>query len=989
MSRGGLPLIFTVIVCCVTRHWSFVDAEGIYPVCCENVSGNCRTACLKITLIDLATKPERHQLFTAHLEQHCESTKYLWDFMRCFNNTTRELQRGSNWPGRECCVFAKDPRCRVACIYAQSVYELEPVCWSSKESGLYDCFQSRDDAEKCCGFVAHRNGSSSSNVGCHNFCMELLPASVSPPEFSYSDLILLHPKCSEASEVVHCAWGLGKAPEHPLECQSCCNASLNQACRAACMEVSSNELSGIRAVEILISSGCGPPDPTEAFWICLLKSLDAEKSTSFIAAKQRPNPDTMKLHCCLKAATSRCRIACFNFHDPDLSTGNFDDAFWDCLEDNLEFSLRSCFRDVSLPCQTGCPTLGFCSHFNDRSDMSFRSCDIQSDKRAQRKFEQWGKEGQLALPNGTIVTLKVHEEECSQTWRGIICNQHIQPCDISNWDITFCHEDCVKLVFGCLKEGSQFHAAEICASLFPSTARVMENTTTICSRLEISASKKSEHFLTLPQEFSTTPCHPNPCQPNERCDVRRESERYANSTYECSTGCVVSSKDGTALYVASPEDKVVVPYLGADERVCYKVCTCTREGLMTSCEDMGFCDLPDGCWSNTIHYDHGSSFQRSCSRCVCLAGELICSAGYCLTEAQRDEERNALTGLPCSCPTDFNRVCGLNGKTYPTECSARCSGLSEYHFKGGICSLEQVCPYSDCGPDHWCVERSEVCLAHQNPCQQHTCVDIKTNCSEQPIDVACDTDGNEHSNLCSLLLAGRRFHYMGKCLNGCSSYGHVCGQNSETFESECAALADRVGTDYKGRCITVGGRIEKGLLNTCLVVEKRCPPRVLSNCVNVIPPDACCSVCAGALRILFSKRRLHRLAERNVLTITSRQLITELQRLIQSSSCQVLGYLTMENDIVVLVQRLNVTGESATLEEHLACVRESERLHYLINSQNPLITTNAMLWPLAGSKIIHAHVPRSCTDSHVMVGYAQHLHILFCIIFIFLMKACL
>ena len=88
-------------------------------------------------------------------------------------------------------------------------------------------------------------------------------------------------------------------------------------------------------------------------------------------------------------------------------------------------------------------------------------------------------------------------------------------------------------------------------------------------------------------------------------------------------------------------------------------------------------------------------------------------------------------------------------------------------------------------------------------------MDIKTDCAAQPKETVCDTKGDEHSNMCTLLLAGRRFQYMGKCLNGCSEQGQVCGQNSETFASECAALADRVGVDYLGRCITVGGRVGK------------------------------------------------------------------------------------------------------------------------------------------------------------------------------------
>ena len=69
-------------------------------------------------------------------------------------------------------------------------------------------------------------------------------------------------------------------------------------------------------------------------------------------------------------------------------------------------------------------------------------------------------------------------------------------------------------------------------------------------------------------------------------------------------GCVVSGESSGGVHVFAPEDKVIVPYQGAgeDERVCYKVCTCTADELMTSCEDIGLCDLPEGCASSTQYY---------------------------------------------------------------------------------------------------------------------------------------------------------------------------------------------------------------------------------------------------------------------------------------------------------------------------------------------------------------------------------------------------
>ena len=38
----------------------------------------------------------------------------------------------------------------------------------------------------------------------------------------------------------------------------------------------------------------------------------------------------------------------------------------------------------------------------------------------------------------------------------------------------------------------------------------------------------------------------------------------------------------------------------------------------------------------------------------------------------------------------------------------------------------------------------------------------------------------------------------------CRARGLVCGHDGETYESECAAWAERVSVDYKGSCAAVG-----------------------------------------------------------------------------------------------------------------------------------------------------------------------------------------
>lgn len=87
--------------------------------------------------------------------------------------------------------------------------------------------------------------------------------------------------CTGSWETVHCIWKLVNIPTYPLDCAECCHVSSSFLCRSACRQVAEQDVSGVAAIELLITAGCGPPDPAEAFWTCLLKVLDIEKSLPF------------------------------------------------------------------------------------------------------------------------------------------------------------------------------------------------------------------------------------------------------------------------------------------------------------------------------------------------------------------------------------------------------------------------------------------------------------------------------------------------------------------------------------------------------------------------------------------------------------------------------------------------------------------------------------------------------------------------------------
>lgn len=71
----------------------------------------------------------------------------------------------------------------------------------------------------------------------------------------------------------------------------------------------------------------------------------------------------------------------------------------------------------------------------------------------------------------------------------------------------------------------------------------------------------------------------------------------------------------------------------------------------------------------------------------------------------------------------------------------------------------------------------------------------------------------------------------------------------------------------------------------------------------------------GGLRVLFSIRRVKLLATRAGLTVTTRRLMVELEELLSSPVCEVSGYLTMENDLAIIVKKTNLSAKFASKTE--------------------------------------------------------------------------
>ena len=77
-------------------------------------------------------------------------------------------------------------------------------------------------------------------------------------------------------------------------------------------------------------------------------------------------------------------------------------------------------------------------------------------------------------------------------------------------------------------------------------------------------------------------------------------------------------------------------------------------------------------------------------------------------------ERLHFTVSPDNCPSVYRPVCGANGKVYPNNCTAMCSGVKVHACQT---QTEHSCSHR-CQSGHTCFPRHQVCL---NDLKGETC----------------------------------------------------------------------------------------------------------------------------------------------------------------------------------------------------------------------------------------------------------------------------
>jgi len=76
--------------------------------------------------------------------------------------------------------------------------------------------------------------------------------------------------------------------------------------------------------------------------------------------------------------------------------------------------------------------------------------------------------------------------------------------------------------------------------------------------------------------------------------------------------------------------------------------------------------------------------------------------------------------------------------------------------------------------------------------------------------------------------------------------------------------------------------------------------------LGITPPGACCPICGGSLRLLYSRKQIDRALyacqNRSTEAVNLKSLLRSLERQVQVAQCTVRGYVTVETDIFLAVQ---------------------------------------------------------------------------------------
>ncbi|KAL7023083.1 hypothetical protein ACKWTF_012487 [Chironomus riparius] len=719
----------------------------------------------------------------------------------------------------------------------------------------------------------------------------------------------------------------------------CCRLAPSKECRDTC-ESNLNGSENLTQTEILeiVEDKCGMIQVTMDFWKCFLNNKPQSNRNdigSDVSRIKNVGIDSTKLHCCIeKAKSTHCQRSCFNVYSYAENYSLPITFQKECLQNNDEINLKQCIEEIDYPVEIGCNGLSFCKNFNNRPTELFRNCNPISDLTARNEYEQWILKKTLNVFDFNLPIIQ--SKTCIPLLQTVSCILHLKPSTRSLHYNQICWEDCLEFLGKCLDLKQNMLVTSICSSLSP-------NRNVPCVSIK--------QYLSPNEDFSReTDLIISPCR-NHQCNVTTEIceiDRNTNNYYCEQGGCQIG--DGSN-YIIPSKSYVRIP--SSLKKGCYKICKC-NDGNIEKCQVIP-CVSPKSCQIGNQTIQHGASLSIECNKCTCYAEEITCTKKQCRLQGITDAR--SFSTLPCNCPPHYVPVCGVNGKTYASECLAKCIGMKETEFEFGTCESRDPCKQNNCLPKSTCFPNRQVCLSSlRHACPQYKCVTVNSNNCEQ--ELLTDTTFKIHSSACSLIKAKKQLAYAGVFDSKvCRRSGTVCGINGVTYKSECEAMSDYSMIDYYGYCRTVG-TIDKR--PACENVS--CPKNIPHYCgEGLVPTGACCPVCGGIVKIIYSKKQIDRgiyaMNNTHFEMITLKSVLKSLQKLIKVPSCYLSGFLTIETDIMIVVYNI---VKDPTLIEIEVCREEAVKITNLINTRSHHVVSNLGLSAIITANYIEP-VPASST----------------------------
>ncbi|XP_032241175.2 reversion-inducing cysteine-rich protein with Kazal motifs isoform X2 [Nematostella vectensis] len=904
-------------------------------LCCKRASGfkRCRSACNEYVA---QTYVRKRFAQLKELPKHCPG--YLTDFWSCLNRSNSVDQyvdsKMANHAGI-CCLLTSLPHCRQDCLKGK-LLALNKSCpqASDQHAHLHSCIDRHQETAKCCR---------SASKDCVKAC-KVIFSSEKPPKMSAKKRVREQCaiggqhviNCVENSVPTGCPKGKSDCESQSGEQLRCCDLAGEEQCKKGCKRVLLKMDNAKESMEGL-TNACKEPLQEKAnqkMWNCLLSPVVRDPTPLPITGI-----DGAKLQCCSKALSSLCWRLCITMFTSSWDgSQNYQQFDRQCTYNPKEANLMNCIADVTKPCQLGCSGLNFCTNFNNRHTELFRSCDAKSDSHAKYHMQDWEK-GIINMP-GMPIPVQDIKTCLPDTWKTIACVLQIKPCSIKSHRSTICRADCIRILNQC-GNATLMHQQppeEVCNKLSPMVDQ--------SSCISIGKYLRPSPYSDVTDQV-THPCNPNPCQKSRICEINRTC--YAASLdgcerHTCYPGCRLG--EASTFLVRMGEYAKVPVESGQDG--CFRVCHCGSDGKLSRCTNLE-CVYKRTCAVKGLQKpkEHGERFAIGRNFCACFAGELMCTRKT-IQQGLSMEFISTNDSLPCGCPATHDPVCARDGRTYPNACIARCSGLKPNQYSEGNCASIDPCKDNPCDKGQRCIIARKSCISTNEPCVQYFCVAASSYCKDMQLEPVCDTDGQQHPNLCSLHFQGKKLAYKGFCKSYCKSPTKpVCGVNGETYSSICGAHSARVVVDYEGPCRAIGYGQVKEDTSRCANVE--CPKRVPGNCKGVHPPGACCMQCAAQLRVLVSQTQLTINSQgfRNYGPITLEHLLVALRRHVTTSECDLFGYQSIEGDVVVLIMAVTLKPTMLQIE---ACSLEAQKIEASINTESPSFTSDVLLSTLKGAQ---------------------------------------